>query len=105
MSPQRKPATTRPVAKSAGESPEAGAKPEKVAKKPQRLQVRYVIQRAHEHLGPDGRVAQKDIVATVVHESESPVWGGELTITIRSPELAAAFELGKEFTVEYEVQT
>jgi hypothetical protein len=82
-------------------APSKGGK--KTAKKPQRIQVRYVIQRAHEHLGPDGRVAQKDIVATVVRESESPVWGGELTMTIRSPELAAAFELGKEFSVEYEV--
>jgi hypothetical protein len=88
-------ATPKPP-KPSGEKPKAAAKP-------QSIRVRYIIQRAHEHLGPDGQVAQKDIVATVVRESDSPVWGGELTMTIRSPKLAAAFEPGKEFRVEYEV--
>jgi hypothetical protein len=48
-------------------------------------------------------VAQKDIEATPIRDEASPLWHGTLTMTIRNPEVAAAFELGKEFTVEYEV--
>jgi hypothetical protein len=72
---------------------------------PVRFTVRYVANRVQEHQGPDGRVAQKDIEATPLRDEASPLWHGTLSMTIRNPEVAAAFELGKEFTVEYEVQT
>jgi hypothetical protein len=72
---------------------------------PVRFTVRYIASRVLEHRALDGRVAQKDIEATPIRDEASPLWHGTLTMTIRNPEVATAFELGKEFTVEYEVQT
>jgi hypothetical protein len=77
----------------------------KVTPKPvvRRFTVRYVVSRLQEHQALDGRVVQKDIEATPIRDEASPLWHGTLSMTIRNPEVAAAFELGKEFTVEYEV--